>query len=147
MKRRNSINISAKTKFKNLQQDSKNWQFSLFSIISLWEALVTIVTRVLIRSKQKHNYSFPLPERWCMCYMRTIGPAVSEKKIFEIVDDDGRRTDAGAWVYYKLTYEPSAQVTLKRCTSVYEEYELRIEEYELRMLTYVRRTRDVPFVS
>ena len=24
--------------------------------------------------------------------------------------------------------------------------ELRIEEYELRMLTYVRRTRDVPFV-
>ena len=30
--------------------------------------------------------------------MRTIGPAVSEKKIFEIVDD-GR--DAGAWVYYE----------------------------------------------
>ena len=52
-----------------------------------------------------------------MCNMRTIGPAVSEKKIFEIVDDDGRttddgrRTDAGAWVYYKLTYEPSAQVS------------------------------------
>ena len=35
----------------------------------------------------------------------------------------------------------------KRSTSAYEEYELRIEEYELRMLTYVRRTRDVPFVS
>ena len=29
-----------------------------------------------------------------MCNMRTIGPAVSEKKIFEIVDD-GRRTDDG----------------------------------------------------
>ena len=47
--------------------------------------------------------------------MRTIGPAVSEKKIFEIVNDDGRRTDgrtdAGSWVYYKLTYEPSAQVS------------------------------------
>ena len=47
--------------------------------------------------------------------MRTIGPAVSEKKIFEIVDDDRRtddgRTDAGAWVYYKLTYESSAQVS------------------------------------
>ena len=48
--------------------------------------------------------------------MRTIGPAVSEKMIFEIVDDDdGRtddgRTDARAWVYYKLTYEPSAQVS------------------------------------
>ena len=26
-------------------------------------------------------------------------------------------------------------------------YELRIAEYELRMLTYVRRTRDVHFVS
>ena len=37
---------------------------------------------------------------------------VSEKKIFEIVDDDdGRRTDAGSWVYYKLTCEPSAQVS------------------------------------
>ena len=40
-----------------------------------------------------------------------------------IVDDDGRRTDdgrtdgrttdAGPLVYYKLTYEPSAQVSLK----------------------------------
>ena len=35
----------------------------------------------------------------------------------------------------------------KRSTSAYEEYELRIEEYKLRMLTYVRRTRGVPFVS
>ena len=34
----------------------------------------------------------------------------------------------------------------KRSTSAYEEYELRIVEYELRMLTYVRRTRDGPFV-
>ena len=41
-----------------------------------------------------------------------IGQAVSQKKMFEIVDDDDdvrRRTDAGAWVYYKLTYEPSVQ--------------------------------------
>ena len=29
----------------------------------------------------------------------------------------------------------------------YEEYELRVEEYELRMLTYVRRTRDVGYLS
>ena len=35
----------------------------------------------------------------------------------------------------------------KRSTSAYAEYELRIEEYDLRMLTYVRRTRGVPFVS
>ena len=31
-------------------------------------------------------------------------------EIFEIVND-GRRTDAGAWVYYKLTCEPAAQVS------------------------------------
>ena len=49
--------------------------------------------------------------------MALIGQAVSEEKIFEIVDDgrrtddDRRRKDAGAWVYYKLTFEPSAQVT------------------------------------
>ena len=35
----------------------------------------------------------------------------------------------------------------KRSTSAYEEYELRINEYKLHMLTYVRRTRDVLFVS
>ena len=28
---------------------------------------------------------------------------------FENVDDDGRTADA--WVHYKLTYEPSAQVS------------------------------------
>ena len=40
--------------------------------------------------------------------MALIGQAVSEEKIFEIVnDDDGD----GAWVYYKLTCEPSAQVS------------------------------------
>ena len=32
----------------------------------------------------------------------------------------------------------------RRCTSAYE---LRLEEYQLRILTYVRRTRDVSFVS
>ena len=32
--------------------------------------------------------------------------------MFEIVDDDfQRRTDEGAWVYYKLTYETLAQVS------------------------------------
>ena len=39
-----------------------------------------------------------------------IGQAVSEEKMFEIVDNDGW-TDAGPWVYYKLTYELSAQVS------------------------------------
>ena len=61
------------------------------------------------------------------CYIQTfvvIGPLVQEKNIVEgflpymnIVNDvrttttdDRRRTiNAGAWVYHKLTYEPSAQ--------------------------------------
>ena len=44
-----------------------------------------------------------------------IGQAVSEKKMFEHcgrrTDDGRRRTDAGQWVSYKLTYEPLAQVS------------------------------------
>ena len=58
----------------------------------------------------------------CVTYVRRIGPATYVLRIL------------------------SAHIK-KRSTSAYEEYELRIEEYELRMLTYVRRTRDVPFVS
>ena len=58
----------------------------------------------------------------CMTYVRRIGPATYVLRIF------------------KFTH-------IKRSTSAYVEYELRIEEYELRMLTYVRRTRDVTFVS
>ena len=87
-----------------------------------------------------------------------IGQAVSEKKIFE---NGGRRTDGrttngrrtdGRTTEHGYTIsspcEPDGSGELKnRSTSAYEEYELRIEEYQLRMLTYVRRTRDVPFVS
>ena len=42
-----------------------------------------------------------------------IGPLIAEIFMFEIVgDDDGRRrTDAGPWVYYKLTFESSAQMS------------------------------------
>ena len=47
----------------------------------------------------------------------------------------------------RTCYEFLSAHMKKRSTSAYEEYELRIEEYELGMLTYVRRTRDVPFVS
>ena len=32
-----------------------------------------------------------------ICSLAFIGQADSEEKIFEMVDDDGRRTDAGAW--------------------------------------------------
>ena len=67
------------------------------------------------KTKKKKQLFFPPTYRCCMCNMRTIDPVVSEK-VFEIVDDgrtyDGRRTDDdGAWVYYKLTYKPSAQVS------------------------------------
>ena len=35
--------------------------------------------------KTKTQLFFPPTCRWCVCNMRTIGPAVSEKKIFEMV--------------------------------------------------------------
>ena len=57
--------------------------------------------------------------RICVTYVRCIGPATYVLRIFK-------------WIHKN------------RSTSACEEYELRIEEYELRMLTYVRRTRDVP---
>ena len=41
--------------------------------------------------------------------MRRIGLAASEEKSFENVDDR-RTTDTS--IYYKLTFEPSAQVSL-----------------------------------
>ena len=43
---------------------------------------------------KKTQLFFPPTFRWCMCNMRTIGPAVSEKKIFEIVED-GRTPEHG----------------------------------------------------
>ena len=36
---------------------------------------------------------------------------------------------------------------IKHSTSAFEEYDLQVEEYELRLLTYVRRTRDVGYLS
>ena len=59
------------------------------------------------------NFRSPYPRRLHIKF-GLIGQAVSEKKKFEIVNDgqtDGRRTDAGPWVSYKLTYEPLAQVS------------------------------------
>ena len=56
-----------------------------------------------------NKLSFPLPVEAPYKNFNLIGQAVS--KIFEIVDYDDGRADAGAWVYYKLTCEPSAQVS------------------------------------
>ena len=57
-----------------------------------------------------NNLSFPLPNGAPHKILLLIGQAVLEE-MFEIVNDDGRRTDAGPWENYKLTYEPSAQVS------------------------------------
>ena len=48
-----------------------------------------------------------------MCNMERIGLTASEEMSFENVDGrtDGRTADA--CIYYKLTYEPSAQVSYK----------------------------------
>ena len=62
-----------------------------------------------------YKLSFPLPKDALQKNLALIGQAVSEEKTFEIVDgrttddDDGRRPDP--WVSYKLTGEPSAQVS------------------------------------
>ena len=62
----------------------------------------------------------PVSEEVSIWNLSLIGPVVSEEKMFENVDgrtdrrtdgrtDDGRTTE---WlVYYKLTHEPSAQVS------------------------------------
>ena len=48
-----------------------------------------------------------------MWNMERIGYMASEEKSFENVDErtDGRRTDGCLPLYYKLAYEPSAQVS------------------------------------
>ena len=53
------------------------------------------------------NFRSPFP-RWLHINLALIGQAVSEEKMFENVDD-GRTPDP--WVSYKLTGEPSAQVS------------------------------------
>ena len=54
---------------------------------------------------------FPKGPGGCIWNLVAIGPVVSEEKLFEIVDgrrttdrrtDDGRTTDDGACLYYKL---------------------------------------------
>ena len=56
------------------------------------------------------NFRSPYPRR--LYNLALIDQAVSEKKMFKHCGrtDDGR-TDAGPLVYYKLTYEPKAQVS------------------------------------
>ena len=46
-----------------------------------------------------------------MLPIKLIGQAVSEEKIFEIVD--GCQIDTGAWVYYKSPCEPNGSGELR----------------------------------
>ena len=55
-----------------------------------------------------NKLSFPLHKDGSTYNLALIGPAVSEKKMSEHCE---RRTDGRPWVSYKLTYEPSAQVS------------------------------------
>ena len=89
----------------------KKFSISSFPIISLWELKVAIATRVLIRLEQKTQLFVPPTCRCYMWNMRRIGPAPSEKKSFENVEDGRRTDDEYLYIYLKLTYEPSAQVS------------------------------------
>ena len=63
---------------------------------------------------KKTQLFFPPTCKWCMRNMKTIGPAVSEKKIFEIVDDDGR-TDDGRTPEHGYTIRNALTVKMKMC--------------------------------
>ena len=49
------------------------------------------------------------PTRGSTQILALIGQSVSEEKMFE--ECERTTTDAGAWVYYKLTCEPAAKVS------------------------------------
>ena len=74
----------------------KKLSISSFPIISLWELKVAIATRVLIRLERKTQLFVPPTYRCYICNMRRIGPAASERKSFENVDD-GRTTDTSIY--------------------------------------------------
>ena len=85
---------------------------STFPIISEWKLQVAIATGVLIRLEQKTQLFIPTAYRCYMWIMERIGFTASEEQLFENVDgrtDDGQTTDV--CLYYKLTYEPLAQVS------------------------------------
>ena len=61
-----------------------------------------------------NKLSFPLPKEAPHKIWLGSGKRFRRRKCLKMwtttYDEDGR-TDAGAWVYYKLTYEPLAQVS------------------------------------
>ena len=59
-----------------------------------------------------NKLSSPHPTEVSYKNLASIGQAVLEKKSFEMVD--GRRTDDGACLYYKLTNEPKGSGELEK---------------------------------
>ena len=65
---------------------------------------------------KKHNFSFPLPkDAMCVIWKESASRFQRRCRLKMLTDgrttdDDGRRTP-DACIYYKLTYEPSAQVS------------------------------------
>ena len=89
--------------------------FLVFPIVSLWDLSVAMETTILIQSAPKPNAINPPTQLWFTLNLIKIGVLASEIFFFEIVDgrqttDDGRTT-TDACLSYKLTCEPSAQVS------------------------------------
>ena len=84
--------------------------FLVFPIVSLWDLSVAMETTILIQSAQKPN-AINLPTQlWFTLNLIKISLLASEIFFFEIVDGRRRRT-TDACLSYKLTCEPSAQVS------------------------------------
>ena len=89
--------------------------FLVFPIVGLWDLSVAMETTILIQSAPKPNAINPPTQLWFTLNLIKIGLLASEIFLFEIVDgrttDDGRRRTTDACLSYKLTCEPSAQVS------------------------------------
>ena len=86
--------------------------FLVFPIVSLWDLSVAMETTILTQSAPKPNAINPPTQLWFTLNLIKIGLLASEIFFFEIVD--GRRrttTTTDACLSYKLTCEPSAQVS------------------------------------
>ena len=95
--------------------------FLVFPIVSLWDLSVAMETTILIQSAPKPNAINPPTQLWFTLNLIKIGLLASEIFFFEIVDGrrtDGRRRTTDACLSYKLTCEPSAQVSLQNIQSV-----------------------------
>ena len=85
--------------------------FLVFPIVSLWDLSVAMETTILIQSAPKPNAINHPTQLWFTLNLIKIGLLASEIFFFEIVDGRRRRRTADACLSYKLTCEPSAQVS------------------------------------